>query len=34
MNQDNNERLILENYENEFLYEKNKSNLNITFNRN
>ena len=33
MNQDNNERLILENYENEFLYKKNKSNLNITFNR-
>jgi len=27
------ERLVLENYENEFFYEKNKSNLNITFNR-
>tara|TARA_B100001142_G_C14329909_1_gene653650 strand:+ start:365 stop:2050 length:1686 start_codon:yes stop_codon:yes gene_type:complete len=29
----NNERLVLENYDNKFLYEKNKSNLNITFNR-
>ena len=29
----NNERLVLENYENEFSYERNKSNLNITFNR-
>ena len=30
---DINQRLILENYENDFFYEKNKSNLNITFNR-
>ena len=29
----NDERLVLENYDNEFLYKKNKSNLNITFNR-
>jgi cell division protein FtsI (penicillin-binding protein 3) len=29
----NNERLILENYDNKFLYKKDKSNLNITFNR-
>jgi len=29
----NHDRLVLENYENEFLYKKNKSNLNITFNR-
>ena len=29
----NHEKLILESYENEFSYEKNKSNLNITFNR-
>jgi len=28
-----NERLVLENYENRFLYEKKKSNLNVTFNR-
>ena len=27
------ERLVLENYENEFFYKKKKSNLNITFNR-
>ncbi len=27
------ENLVLEDYENEFFYEKNKSNLNITFNR-
>jgi len=33
MNNDNRERLVLENYENEFFYKKNKSNLNITFNR-
>ena len=30
---DINQRLILENYESDFFYEKNKSNLNITFNR-
>ena len=30
---DSNERLVLENYESDFFYEKNKSNLNITFNR-
>ena len=33
MNKINHEKLILESYENEFLYKKNKSNLNITFNR-
>ena len=33
MNKDNNENIILEEYENEFSYEKNKSNLNIEFNR-
>ena len=33
MNKDNSEIFVLENYENEFLYKKNKSNLNITFNR-
>ena len=33
MNKINHEKLILESYENEFSYEKNKSNLNITFNR-
>ncbi len=33
MNKDNNEILVLEDYENEFSYKKNKSNLNITFNR-
>jgi len=33
MNKVNHEKLILESYENEFSYEKNKSNLNITFNR-
>ena len=33
MNKNNQEKLILESYDNEFLYEKNKSNLNITFNR-
>jgi len=33
MNNDNRERLVLENYENEFFYKRNKSNLNITFNR-
>ena len=32
-NKNNIERIVLEEYENEFLYEKNKSNLNITFNR-
>ena len=30
---DNKARLVLENYESDFFYEKNKSNLNITFNR-
>jgi len=29
----NDERLVLENYDNKFLYKKDKSNLNITFNR-
>jgi cell division protein FtsI (penicillin-binding protein 3) len=33
MNKDNSEIFILENYEREFSYKKNKSNLNITFNR-
>jgi len=33
MNNDNHERLVLENYENEFFYKKKKTNLNITFNR-
>jgi len=33
MNKNRNEKLIFENYENEFSYEENKSNLNITFNR-
>jgi len=33
MNKINHEKLILESYENEFTYKKNKSNLNITFNR-
>ena len=27
------ERIVIEDYESEFLYKKNKSNLNITFNR-
>ena len=33
MNKDNSEIFVLENYEREFSYEKNKSNLNSTFNR-
>ena len=33
MNNNSNERLILEDYENKFFYKKNTSNLNITFNR-
>ena len=33
MNEADRENLILENYENEFLYKENKSNLNISFNR-
>jgi cell division protein FtsI (penicillin-binding protein 3) len=33
MNKKNNENIILENYESEFLFKKNKSNLNIDFNR-
>ena len=33
MNKGSKERLVLENYENEFSYQKDKSNLNITFNR-
>ena len=32
-NRNNIERIVLEEYENEFFYEKSKSNLNITFNR-
>tara|TARA_Y100001970_G_scaffold290249_1_gene423210 strand:+ start:2245 stop:3930 length:1686 start_codon:yes stop_codon:yes gene_type:complete len=33
MNSQNIDRITIENYEDEFLYRKNKSNLNITFNR-
>ena len=33
MTETNKENLTLENYENEFLYKENKSNLNISFNR-
>ena len=33
MNDDDNENIVLEEYENEFLYKKSKSNLNIQFNR-
>ena len=33
MNKSNNEIFVLEDYESEFSYKKNKSNLNITFNR-
>ena len=33
MNKQNNENIILEEYENEFSYKKNKSNLNVEFNR-
>ena len=33
MSSDNFEKIVLENYENEFSFKKNKSNLNITFNR-
>ena len=31
--EENKSRIILEDYKNEFIYEKNKSNLNINFNR-
>ncbi len=33
MNSQNTDRITIENYEDEFLYRKNKSNLSITFNR-
>ena len=33
MNNQNKENIVLEDYESEFLYEKNKTNLNIEFNR-
>ena len=33
MNEKNDESIVLEDYENEFLYKKSKSNLNIQFNR-
>ncbi len=33
MNKDNNQIFVLEDYEGDFSYKKNKSNLNITFNR-
>ena len=29
----NNSKIVLEDYQNDILYQKNKSNLNITFNR-
>ena len=33
MIKNNNQKIILEEYENEFSYKKSKSNLNIEFNR-
>ena len=33
MSENNFERIVIEDYRSEFLYKKNKSNLNITFNR-
>ena len=33
MNEENNRNIVVEEYENEFLYKKSKSNLNIQFNR-
>ena len=33
MIKNNNQKIILEEYENEFFYKKSKSNLNIEFNR-
>ena len=33
MNNQNKEKIVLEDYESEFLYKKNKTNLNIEFNR-
>ena len=33
MNKKKGENIILEDYESEFLYKKNKTNLNIDFNR-
>ena len=33
MNKKDNDNIVLEEYENDFLYKKNKSNLNIQFNR-
>ena len=33
MNEENNDNIVLEEYENEFSYQKNESNLNIQFNR-
>ena len=33
MSIDNFKRIVLEDYENEFKFKKNKSNLNISFNR-
>ena len=33
MNEENNDNIVLEEYENEFSYQKSKSNLNIQFNR-
>ena len=33
MNEENNENIVLEEYENEFSYKKSKTNLNIQFNR-
>ena len=33
MNEENDENIVLEEYESEFSYQKSKSNLNIQFNR-
>ena len=33
MIEDNKSKIILEDYNNDFIYKKNKSNLNINFNR-
>ena len=33
MSENNFERIVIEDYKSDFLYKKNKSNLNITFNR-
>ena len=33
MSENNFERIVIEDYKSDFLYKKNKSNLNITYNR-